>query len=244
MMRSQLARNSQVQAARARLASRQGVPGGAMNANMAGCGYASPAIGGAPIGVTPEIPQQSLPYFNYGPSVINQSCIPCQIIAQADLAGETTAELAPRGGTLFNISGVSSCNNCFEILLNSINTGSAQINVLACGQVDAGIFNTDDCFCCLDVGCASTISPLEMSFEPFGTPSVAPFASVAFWGQAVRGFDDCGYPYGVPVGGFFPNNPGFVGGVPSAPGAYGAWGYPPPGGSYGLGGGPAPGNGM
>jgi hypothetical protein len=237
-MRSQLARSSQVQAARARLATRQGIPGGAPNANMAGCGYVGPAIGGAPVGVSPEIPAQALPYFNYGPSVINQPCVPCGVIAQADLAGETTVELATKGGTLFNASGVSSLNNAFEILLNAIATGSSQINVLPCGQVDAAIFNTDDCFCCLDAGCISTISPAEIRFEPFGTPSVAPFLSLHLWGQAVRGFDDCGYPYGIPVNGFFPTNPGFVGGVPSAPGGYGAWGYPPPGSPYGVGGGP------
>lgn len=186
--------------------------------NMAGCGNVAPVIGGAPVGISTEQTYAPLPAPPFPvPTVYSQNCIPCQIIAQADLAGETTVETAPRGGALFYGSGISSCNNCFEILLNSITTGSLAVNSLPCGAVDAGIFNTDDCFCCFDVGCVSTISPLEMRFEPFGTPSVAPFASIAFWGQIVRSPDDCGFPYGIPAGGWYPGG-GYVGGVPAAGG--------------------------
>ncbi len=244
----QLARNNQVQAARARLAQRQ-IPGGAQQANMAGCGGAQPVIGGRPLGVVdtgfhlaPPLPPGSL----YGGGVVRQDWAPCSVIVQADAGQDTVVQLATRGNSNFFIGGVSTCNNCFEIILKELNTGSLNVNLLPCGSVEAAIFNTDDCWCPFDIGCINTNAPLEIVFAPFGTPSVLPFLNMTFWGTADRGFADCGYPYGLPglpYGGTpaWPG-PGFVGGYPNPGGGdYGPGGYPA---GYGPGGPGAPGGGM
>jgi len=233
MYGNQLARNSQVQAARARLAARQGyVPGGADYANMAGCGPVAPSMipPGSPLGVL-NVPGggAGLPPIPYpGPAIFQQGCVPCSVIMQADLGGATEVQVSPRNGAFFNIGGISSCNNCFEILINSILTGSAEVNLLPCGQVDVGIWNTDDCFCCFDGGCISTLGPATINFEPFGTPSVAPFLNIALWGVSTRVAFDCGWPYGV-GGPYVPFLNGYaVGGVPTGPQAvpYGFGGPP------------------
>ncbi len=246
MMQSQLARNSQVQAARARLASRRGgIPGGAEAANLAGCGYVDPAMGGAPIGVQeyPGGPPAGLPIPPSTPAIFQQTCVPCAVIAQSDLAGSTTVQITPRNGAFFNIGGLSSCNNCFEVLVSAISTGSAEVNLLPCGQIDIGIYNTDDCFCCFDGGCISTLGPATIEFEPFGTPSVAPFLNMTFWGVSTRGAFDCGWPYGVPVPPYAAvprQGYSFVGGMPAGgggPGAYGPGGPNMGGGGYGGNGG-------
>ncbi len=215
----QLARNNQVQAARARLAQRQipggaqQIPGGAQQANMAGCGV-SPS--GLPLGVMDSSYNLAPPRppGTDGPILIRQDMAPCSVIVQADAGQDTVVQLATRGNANFFIKAVSTCNNCFEIIIKEMNTGSLDVNLLPCGSIEAAIFNTDDCWCPFDIGCINTNAPLEIVFAPFGTPSVLPFLNMTFWGIADRSFADCGYPYGLPWGGpaAWPPGGGYVGG--------------------------------
>jgi hypothetical protein len=211
---NQLARNNQVQAARQRLGM---IPGGADQGNLAGCGgqsYPPGAMWQPYLASSNNIPQTApnLPpgsVVNPGMAVI-QNLAPLSAIVQAtDPASPTTFELSCR--QYFYGSGISSCNECFSILLNSFLVGGTDYNLLGCGPVDVGIWNTDACYCPWDIGCISTLSPATLTFTPFNTPSVLPFLNLVVWGTAVNDVRGCGMlpPWFGPNGG---NGGGGMGG--------------------------------
>ena len=192
---SNITRNSQVQAARQRLASRQ-VPGGAQAGNVAGCGvFNSPVMP----------PNLMATQDTRGPVIVQQAVAPMGIIPEKLVSAEgITIEVSCPSSGLFYAGGISSCNDCFEIIMDSFSVGGAQINLL-CGSVDVGVWNTVDCYCPMDIGCISNISPATITVHAFGTPSVLPQLNMALWGYMERGAFDCGY-------GYSPYPPGYGGG--------------------------------
>lgn len=246
---NQLARNQQVEAARRRLAARRRnarVPAGARNMNVAGCGGPNwnqgywpdypPGNAWTPYPVMETLPETAPPLGPgqlVGPNqVVEQHLAPCGIIMQADPNGPTTIEFAAASGKLMYGSGISSCNDCFQILIHSIDTGSLPYNLIPCEMVDAAIWNTDECFCPMEIGCFWSVSPLTVSFSAFGNPSVAPFLNLTIWATAQSGVFDCGL---APLGAFF--GAGGWGGGPGPRG--GAMGGAAGGGMIAGGGGPA-----
>ncbi len=248
---NQLARNNQVQAARQRLAMRNpggGVPGGGPG-NVAGC--PQPLNQGG-WGVPPQdqswvpqayfegIPEKApaLPAAAFAPpgSIIRQHLAPCSAIIQTQ-AEAVTAEMAPRSGKKLYAAGVKSCNECFQVLMESMEVSSVEFDLLPCGEVDVGIWNTDDCFCAFDIGCIDRNTPLVITFSAFGTPSVFPFLNFnvigtvdAYWGIC----SDGPYPWqGMPPWQPYPGQqpPGGGGGGGGFP-QVGPVGMPGGGGGY------------
>lgn len=237
MNMNQLARNSQVQAARQRLAAQQGmVPGGAQQGNVAGCG--SLATSGWP-------PQQGYPVFAQSP----QNCPPVPtaqgpvtlrqynaklscIVRVEEVGSPTCCEISCKGGSVFYGSGIRTMNDCFQVLVESMQTGSLQYDLICGDPIDACYWNTDDCYCAEDIGCVTNVSPLTICFSAFGTPSVLPYLNMVIVGCRDSGWQDCGftpdfYPPGtgyVPPGG----GGGFPGGPPNLTGMPGG-SYPPAG---------------
>lgn len=232
---NQLARNSQIMAARQRLAARQGgVPGGASAGNLAGCGlpvnqggYPTfpaergwtpyPFYEGLPE-MAPGLPAQNLA----GPgTTLRQHLAPCSAIVRVQEVGApTVVELATRGGAAFYGNGIKTMNEAFQVIINSLETGSLEYDLIPCDGVDAAYWNTDECYCPMDIGCVTNVSPLTIEFSAFGTPSVLPFLNFVMVGTRDSGFQNCGYwpasyPYPLPA----PPNGG--GGRPP-----GGWGGP------------------
>lgn len=205
---NQLARNSQIMAARQRLAARQGgVPGGAQQGNLAGCGLpinqggypAFPAERGwTPHAFYEGLPNLApgLPYQNLGgPGItLRQHLAPCSAIVRVQEVGApTVVELAPRGGSAFYGAGIKTCNEAFQVIINSLETGSLEYDLIPCDGVDACYWNTDECYCPMDIGCITNVSPLTIEFSAFGTPSVLPFLNFIAVGTRDSGWQDCGY---------------------------------------------------
>lgn len=238
MYQNQLARNSQIQAARQRLAMREGgVPGGGY-ANVAGCApmnVGAQWAGGDPYPVYQSVPNMA-PDFCPGVPASNawvrQHLAPMGLIVQADPNNaETCVEVSCRNGRNFYGAGLKSCNECFQAIVTRIETGTLGYNLIGCGDgVDAGYWNTDDCYCPMELGCNNSLSPYIVCFQAFGTPSVQPFLNLTFVGTVDSQYLGCGGsgtipPYCPPTG----MPPGGGGGyLPPGPGG-GTIGMPPMG---------------
>jgi hypothetical protein len=234
---NQLARNNQVQAARQRLGMR--VPGGSDYGNVAGCGggmdYPQGSLWSPYLANGQVIPQTAPPIdprYLAGPgTAFVQNIAPLSVIHQVEEVGSpTTIEVSCR--RYFYASGISTCNECFQIIINSIFVGGLEYNLLGCSDpgVDAALWNTDECYCPWDIGCINNQTPATISFSAFGTPSTLPFLNMAFWGTAISNMG-CMPPYGGFPGGGFPGGGGGGGGF----GGPGNVGLPP-----GYGGGSVP----
>lgn len=218
-------RQNQVQAARARLASR-GVPAGAQAGNVAGCGPGGwgcappPGAPPGPYGPAPLLPAEAVMNMN---GVLPQYMVPCWIRFQVD--GDTTAEVSPTGGAQMYGCGVRSLNLPGEVQFQ-LTPGQLQIPLFPCGPVDSSLYTTDECYCPLPIGCFSNVSPLVVEASPIGTQTVPPFLNIAIFGTVLRAAG-CGpwVPWGFPGGGF-PGNGG--GGMTGVGGFSGGGGGTPP----------------
>jgi hypothetical protein len=222
MNMNQLARNSQVQAARQRLAAQGGIPGGAYMGNVAGCGGMVAASGWPP--------NQSMPVFNQVPQncppvpaaqgpgpVLRQRDAPLSAVVQVEEVGSPTCiELCCKGGSVFYGSGFRSLNDPFQVMIESITSGSLNYDLICGDAIDAAYWNTDDCWCAMEFGCITCISPVTICFSAFGTPSVLPYINVVIVGCRDSGWMDCGYRPD-----FYPPGYGWPGAVPVPPGGGG-----------------------
>ena len=185
--------------------------------NLAGCGP-SYNQGGWPVppgydqAWTPFSAFQNLPQTapalgvgqQVGPNqVIEQHLTPCGVIVEAGAAGApVTVSVAPDGGALMYGSGISSCNDCFQIVVESITTGSLPYDLVGCSPCDAAIWNTDQCFCPMEIGCFWSVSPLTTTFSAFGEPSVPPYLNMTIFATKQSGVFDCGLsPVNAFIGG-------------------------------------------
>lgn len=240
MNQHQLARNSQVQAARQRLAQRQ-VPGGAYGANVAGCG---PNFNQGYFPVGPNDPQQGwypvpvmnmdianvappIPAANYANpyGALKRDLVPLGFCVESG-PDPVTIEVSCRGGSYFYAGGISTCNECFQIKITAIEIGGCDYNIICGDGVDAGLWNTDDCYCPLDLGCISNFQPAVISFEAFNSPSVFPFLNGALWGVRICSWQQCSTiaPWQVPPG-LFPGNGAVPPGINGGGGAGGPQGH-------------------
>lgn len=232
-----LSRSSQVQAAKQRLASRQGNPGyvrqpnpaeyqqyqqqpqpmvpmGAEQANVAGCGPGAccppagvPTLGSVP-GLSPLSGAVPAGLFQQNFTPVS---IPCTPVGPDGVTAEISC-----GGRVYFPCGVRSHQESCQVLWTSAVGGSIGIEYLPCGSVDLSAFQTDECFCCFELPCVSPFQPLTLQFAAVGTPSPAPLLSFTLWGTSQGTIGGC---YG----------PAF----PFVPPGYGGNGY----GGYGGGGG-------
>jgi len=100
---------------------------------------------------------------------------------QGDLAGATVLECAPSDGKPIDIAAISSKNKAFETTVQSI-TRFRSRNLLSSGPVDPAFWNTPDPFMSFDLGMCTKQEPIEIIFETFGKPEVAPLLKLVFWG--------------------------------------------------------------
>lgn len=232
------ARNAQIAAARRRqLALRQQgfVPGGAQQGNLAGCGMnynqggwpnGGPGQAWTPIGQFQSLPNLAPPVANLmGPgTTLRQYLAPCSIIVQLEALGASTnLEISAAGGAIFWGLGLRSLNDPNTVIVNSIETGSIDYDLIPCDGVDSAYWATDDCFCPFPIGCFTNVSPLRVEFSAFGTPSTRPFLNLTVVGTRDGSLNDCGFwPAGYPQIGPGPGGgfgPGFTGPVDPRTGA-------------------------
>lgn len=125
------------------------------------------------------------------------------IIADSTVAPQTIEVICDVG--LFLWCGLSSCNECNEIMLMSLRTGSSTRSRFIC-PVDAAAYNTIECFCPFAGGCITSASPARLTFAASGNPSVPPVLNLTAWGCAFE-TDACISPFDW-YGGGFPGQPG------------------------------------
>lgn len=131
--------------------------------------------------------------FGGSAGMVRRHCFYLGVQIQLAPGNPVTYSVAALAGANFYISGVKSCNDCFQVLVNSISCGSALID--ACQDVDAGIWNTDECWCCIEIGCTNTLTPAIITAQPFQTVSDDVFLNLAFVGIWDAGYGTCGTPY-------------------------------------------------
>lgn len=167
---------SQLEIARARSAQ---MPRGGQQGNMAGCdtGCPMPAPGPFPVG-------------GIGPEITTQMTV-LPVIIKDLVGGEETCMEVVCTGRLFWGCAVASLNSPREVLLTSAKAGG--VFDLICGAIDLGLWNRDQCWCPFDWKCISSVSPLELCFEPFSTLSEDQVVNLYLGGNSVYNVGAC-YP--------------------------------------------------
>lgn len=228
-MSHQITRARAIQAAKQRLAhqaaaARMHVPPGQEQIDVGACGpdwnqggYATP---GYPWNASQEfwgLPNLAPEPF---PGLLRSHLYRLGAIVQASADGPRTIELAPPNGASLYVAGFLSCNDCFQIIIHSIEQGS--IGFSRVSEIDAAVFNSDVCYCPLECGCANNLTPLVISFSPFGVQSTPPYLNLTAVGTFDAGWGSCGVPYGNGYNTPLPTMPGAGLGVFPA----GPWGGP------------------
>jgi len=81
--------------------------------------------------------------------------------------GTTTLVINPPNGT-YNIGGFKTFTAPDTVLLESVQTGDSDMNQLV-GNVDAGAWNTDECFCIARWGCISVTNGARIQARSIAT---------------------------------------------------------------------------
>jgi hypothetical protein len=124
-------------------------------------------------------------------TVIRQALVPISCISQAEAGGvEKCIQCFPDHGRLY-VNGVRSGNGFFEVILTRLTAGGTDNNKLGNTFIDAGIYNSDDMFLPIDLGCANRDSPISVCFKSFNTPSDLPFLNLTFFGTRDQAHNSC-----------------------------------------------------
>lgn len=191
-------------------------PQGVSQADVAGCGQGGWRQGGFPSpGGSPD-PWASNQYFEglpnlapmAFPGVLESNLYRLGAIAETTAGRSVTIEVAPANGASLYVSGILTLNDPFQVLIHRIEQGSVGFSPLA--DVDAAAFNTDECYCAIELGCANNLTPLIVEYSAIGTPSVQPFLNIIFVGTFQGGWGSCGVPYGNGYNTPLPSMPGAV----------------------------------
>lgn len=190
-------------------------PQGAQQLDVAGCGQGGWNQGGYPSPAGSPDPWMAQQYFEGLPALapapfpgeLRNYLYRLGMLAQTTANGVRTVEVAPESGASLYVSGILSLNDPFQVLIHEIKQGS--IGWSPVSEIDASTFNTDECFCPIELGCANNLTPLVVSFSAIGSPSVQPFLNMVFVGTFSAGWGTCGVPYG----------PGFSTPLPTMPGS-------------------------
>lgn len=188
-----------------------GGPRGQWGTGNYGEAWASPNAGGGASNLPNMAPMGDPGAFVNPAQVLRQALVPIQIISQAEAGGvEKCVQSFPDHGRLY-VNGARACNGCFEILLTRLTAGGTDMNRLGNTMIDAGIYNTDNCNCPIDLGCVQRDQPISMCFRAFGTPTELPYLNFAFFGTRDQAFNSCdpglalalaaGSQYPMPQGG-------------------------------------------
>lgn len=173
----------------------------------AGCGFGAPRSGwgtgnygmtyASPNAVVnasslPNMAPMGAPGAFVNPAqVLRQALVPIAVISQAAAGGqEQCVQSFPDHGRLY-VNGVRSGNGFFEILLTRLTAGGTDMNRLGTALIDAGIYNTDNCNCPIDLGCVQRDQPISVCFRAFGTPTELPFLNLTFFGTRDQAFNSC-----------------------------------------------------
>jgi len=227
-MNNQLTRQRNLQLAKRRMdaqRARQGqpmqVPAGAPGVDVAGCGpdwnqggFPSPGYPwNADMGVI-GLPQLAPPP---GPGTLVRNLYRLGAVIQC-FAGARTIELFPAGGASLYVNGILTRNDPFNVIIEDIDQGATQFSPVS--QVDAAVFNCDVCYCPIELGCANSLTPLVITFSPFGASSTLPFLNLCAVGTFQAGWGTCGVPYGDGYSTPLPSMPGTGGYFPQMPGGH------------------------
>lgn len=151
--------------------------------------------GGSP---TPYIQEGTgYPYFNPAPppcppvfdiaTAMRLTCVPLGVqFALLPGNAPTTATFVPYAG-IFQCYGISSCMPCDVALLLQITPGGSTCGLLA-GPVDPGVYNTNECMCCIPAFCTSTSEPGRITAQALGDPTEPPVMNICFFGCWSQGY--------------------------------------------------------
>lgn len=219
-----------------------GGPAGGMYGGFPGavCGP-----GGSPL---PFVPPQSL----IGPNALFQSsviplgfsaCFDCdgnviQLVNGVQTAVGSAIEISVGNNSQFYVCGIRTFTGPGLIEITQI-SGGGGFNVFP-GAVDAAVYNTDDCYCQIDLPCISPFSPLTLAAQalpddPCASATVCDIEELrgALFGYWLRNLTGCSPISTLPLlgsGPMVPPSP-FAAGLcpPTGPmGAYGMQGQPVP----------------
>lgn len=205
----------QAQAAQAQ-ALAQGQPQSPVDVAGSGCcgvSYPTGGLGGGYLGGPCGPSGHPLPYIPppnlIGPNALYQSAIiPLGFRARFDEDGNvistsgstigtaigTAIEISVGNNSQFHPCGIRIFTGAGLIQLDQI-AGGGGFNVLP-GAVDAAVYNTDDCFCPIDLPCISPFSPLTISARALEIPEDTTTTAVqdlsgALFGYWIRNLTGC-----------------------------------------------------
>lgn len=140
----------------------------------------------------PNMAPMGPPQIFAGPgSVIRQALVPISCISQAAPGGvEKCIQVFPDHGRLY-VNGVRAANGFFEILGTRLTAGGADNNRWGNTLIDIGIYQSDDMFLPIDLGCVNRESPISVCFRAFETPSVLPYLNLTFFGTRDQSWNSC-----------------------------------------------------
>jgi hypothetical protein len=135
-------------------------------------------------------------------SVIQNTMSPCGVRGTVPTSGASvTFQISPIG--YYYICGVRTFNNANTVDVVTLIGGQSTVQLNACA-FDAAAYNTNECFCPVDWGCASQTTPFEITVQAVSTQTVAPtFTAVLFgcWQQALGCYPPGWGPWGGGGGG-------------------------------------------
>ena len=124
-------------------------------------------------------------------SVIRQALVPISCISQAEAGGvEKCIQCFPDHGRLY-VNGARAGNGFFEIILTRLTAGGTDNNKLGNTFIDVGIYQSDDMYLPIDLGCVQRDSPISICFKAFNTPTDLPFLNLHFFGTRDQAHNSC-----------------------------------------------------